>query len=103
MTAFKENSLNAGELASCDRVSLTRLIPSIILAYYPLLSRAVRSSLRCGTPQHGLRCGSTKKKAALRPIYRIAPVHQVLTGNLEFVVRASMDRNFHQAGNTYQQ
>ncbi|EFF9803944.1 hypothetical protein GFK83_22155 [Escherichia coli] len=51
MTAFKENALNAGELASCDRVSLTRLIPSIILAYYPLLSRAVRSSLRCGTPQ----------------------------------------------------
>ncbi|EHH5573514.1 hypothetical protein J6513_004613 [Escherichia coli] len=65
MTAFKENALNAGELASCDRVSLTRLIPSIILAYYPLLSRAVRSSLRCGTPQHGLRCGSTKKKGRI--------------------------------------
>ncbi|ECD1218828.1 hypothetical protein EVU03_17660 [Salmonella enterica subsp. enterica serovar Java] len=58
MTVFMENAKNAGELASCDRVSLTRLIPSIFLVYYPLLTRAVRSSLRCGTPQHGLRCGS---------------------------------------------
>ncbi|MGK2047810.1 hypothetical protein, partial [Escherichia coli] len=57
---------------------------------------AVRLSTACGAVR-------LKKKAALRPIYRIAPVHQVLTGNLEFVVRASMDRNFHQAGNTYQQ
>ncbi|EBN5694286.1 hypothetical protein DQ616_21935 [Salmonella enterica] len=58
MTVFKENVRNTGELASCGRVSLPRLILSIILLYYPLLSRAVRSSLRCGTPQHGLRCGS---------------------------------------------
>ncbi|EOR7128957.1 hypothetical protein I3N88_RS22925 [Escherichia coli] len=36
MTAFKENALNAGELASCDRVSLMRLIPSIILVYESL-------------------------------------------------------------------
>ncbi|HGV1736827.1 TPA: hypothetical protein ACNB2P_004623 [Escherichia coli] len=40
MTAFKENELNAGELASCDRVSLTRLIPSNILNYF-LASRKV--------------------------------------------------------------
>ncbi|EBQ9954759.1 hypothetical protein EW923_22740 [Salmonella enterica subsp. enterica serovar Kentucky] len=46
MTAFKENALNAGELASCDRLSLSRLIPSNILDYFFSLQKSYQQDIK---------------------------------------------------------